>query len=151
MRVISYSEWPSRPRRRPDVSHVGSFHGRIDEVAAQLEAVPKRFSQNAVRGGSQHDYRVIFFRLSTGAYGTLTEYAKGRIDVGLQIVGEVFAYEEDWDEVLFVLGLNPDRVDKAEGNWTWLENRKSRKVRRKDPPLPEDWWNHIHFVRPQVT
>lgn len=146
MRPITYSEWPRPPRRRPDVSHVGSFDGRIEEVARLLGAVPKRFSHKVVRGGPTHEYWVVFFRLSTGSYGTLSEYAEGRIDIDLQIVREVFAYEEDYDEVLFFLGINPDHVDKAEGNWTWLQDRTSKKVRRKDPPLPEDWWNHVNIA-----
>jgi hypothetical protein len=128
------------------VSHVGSFDGRIDAVASLIGAVPKRFLHKVLRGGPQHEYWMVFFRLSTGSYGTLSEYAKGRIDIDLQIVREVFAYEEDYDEVLFFLGINPDHVDKAEGNWTWLGNRQAKKVRRKDPPLPEDWWNHVHVV-----
>lgn len=143
MNAIPYSHWPKPPKRRPDVSHVASFDGGINQLAELLESVPKQFSERVVRGDPEHKYWVIFFRLSTGAYGTLSEYVKGRIDLDLQIVGEVFAYEEDYAEVLFTLGVNPDHVDKAEGNFTWLQDRTVRKLRRKDPPLPEDWWNHV--------
>ncbi len=118
MKAIPYADWPKPPKRQPCISHVASFDGRIDQLAKLLGTVPKQFSERVIRGEPPHKYWVNFFRLSTGAYGTLCEYAKGRIDLDLPIVAEVFAYEEDYDEVLFSLGINHDYVDKAEGNFT---------------------------------
>ena len=142
MKAISYSEWPKFPRR-PDITMVGRFDGTIEQFAAMLNAESKEFFQKASREGPEHRYRTIFFRLDTGAYGALTEHAPGTMELSLPVVRDEFVFDEDYDEALFVLGLNPDHVDKFEGNFTWLPDRKAKRVKPPDEPLPEDWWNQV--------
>jgi hypothetical protein len=122
------------------------FDGSLDELATKLNARPKKFVDKLYRGGPERQYRIISLHLSTGGYGTLTELKPGTIEIGLQIHRHEFVHEDDYSEVITSLQLDPREIDKLRGNFTWVRNRKAKKVSKPDVDLSEDWWNHVRVV-----
>ena len=144
MKPIPFSKWP-KPIRR-NITTVAMFDGDLGKIAESWGMRPRRFSHKVIRGGPDQHYWMLCFRLLNGAYGVLAEDVPGSIEIVLPIHRDEFVFDEDLDEILFTLALNPDHVDKFEGNFTWLPDRKARRVKLREEPLPEDWWNHIKVV-----
>ena len=147
MRAVEYRDWPKVTRAR-QTGLVAYIQGDFDAIAASLSAKPKTFTQRATRTDPQIKFRGIFFVLSNGAPAALTEYfdKPGEIELSLQVERDTFAFDDDYAEVMKALGISPGKVRKFEGNFTWLPNRKAKKVEPKEDPLPEDWWNHARVL-----
>ncbi len=136
---------------RRDIGLVACIESDFDAIAVLLSAKPKTFTQRATKTDPQIKSRIIFLVLSNGAPATLTEYLQsaGTIELGLQVERDRFAFDDDYAEVVEELGLKPEQIGKVESNFTWLPNRKAKRVEPKEEPLPDDWWNHFR-VLPQT-
>ena len=123
------------------------IEGDFDAVVQKLGAKPKSFTERATKMFPEIKYRSIFLVLSNGAPAALTEYfdKPGRLDLNLQVIGDEFAYEDDYSEVIAHLGIDPHTVRKFEGNFTWLPNRRAKKVRPREEPMPDpaEYWSQV--------
>jgi len=149
MKAVEYRDWP-KPTLRRQTGLVARIEGDFEAMVELLSVRPKAFTQKATRTEPEVKYRSIFLVLSNGAPAALTEYAHkpGAIELNLQVERDRFAFDEDYAEVISALGLKPKQVKKFEGNFTWLADRKSKRVEPPEEPLPEDWWNHIRVPPP---
>ena len=142
LRAVDYRDWP-KPTPTRDNGLVAFIEGDFDEIAASLSAKPKTFAHRATKLMPRFTSRTIFLVLSNGAPAALTEDSlqPGKIELSLRVERDTFAFDDDFAEVIEALGVSPDKVRKFEGNFTWLPNRKAKRVEPKEEPLPEDWWN----------
>lgn len=141
MRVVDYRDWP-KPTLFRDIGLVAYVDEcDLDAIATLLSAKPKTFTQRATKTEPQICYRSIFLVLSNRAPAALTEdlHKPGRIEVSLQVVRDEFAYDDDFAEVIAALKVDAGKVRKFEGNFTWLPNRKAKKVTPPDEPPPDNW------------
>src|SRR5687767_12040232 len=136
MKAVDYRNWP-KPRFRRDCGQVGYLKCDFDAVASALAATPKLFSERATKEFPPVRYRVIFLVLSNGAPAALTQnFAKpADIELALECHSDEFVYDDDFLEVVKALNIPPGDIRKFEGNFTWLPNRKAKKISPKDEPL----------------
>ncbi len=143
MKVVDYRDWPKQNPLRC-TGMVASISADFDAIAASLFAKPKMFTQRATRTEPQTKSRGIFFVLSNRVPAALIDCfsGDGKLELHLQVVRDEFVFEEDFNEVISTLKIDPENVQKfSEVYVTWLPNRKAKMVRRKEEPLQEDWWN----------
>jgi hypothetical protein len=150
MRAVDYRDWP-KPTARRHCSVVAEINDDFDLLAERIGARPKIFTQRATKESPRYQYRACFFLLSNRAPGAFHQDLDGtsHIKLMLQVVGEDFAFLDDYEEV--VATLSPKQIYRWDGNFTWLPNRKAKRVRPKEEPLPEDWWNHVRVLSPEET
>ena len=94
----------------------------------------------------------MFLILSNGVPAELTEYLHkvGRIELSLPVLSGEYVYEDDYQEVLSALKVDSALVDKFEGNFTWLPNRKAKRVMSevRKAPLMGEWWEILEANLP---
>jgi hypothetical protein len=148
MRAVDYSEWP-KPTPSRGTGLVACIKGDFDAIAASLAARPKVFTQRATKTCPQIKYRCVFLILSNGAPAFLAEFVgkAGTFELNLQVERDCFAFDDDYAEVIAGLGVSHDQVQKFDGNFTWLANRKAKRIEPEDD-LPDDWWNHVRVLPP---
>ncbi len=148
MKVVDYRDFP-KPTALRDIGVVAHIEGDLDAIATMLSTKSKAFTQRATKTDPQVKYKSVFLKLSNGKPAELTEYldSPGSIELNLQILKNEFVFEDDFSEIISWLNIDPERVQKLGGVYiTWLPNRKAKMVRRKEEPLPEDWWNHVPSI-----
>ncbi len=147
MRAVDYRDWPKQRLFGKETSLVAYIEGEFDAFVKQLSATPKTVTERATKTFPQIKYRSIFLILSNGAPAALTEYLDkpGKLDLNLQVVRDEFAYDDDYAEVITELGVEPEKVHKFEGNFTWLPNRKAKKARSREEPMPDpaEFWSQV--------
>ncbi|ROZ61460.1 hypothetical protein [Ramlibacter sp. WS9] len=145
MKIVDYRDWP-KPRLWRDYALVAQIDDDFDALAARIAAQPKTFTQRATRESPRIQYRAFFFRLSNKASGSINQNVEGKshIELLLPVVRDEFAFLDDYEEV--VATLKPRQIHRFDGNFTWLPNRKAKRVSPKEEPLPEDWWNHVRVL-----
>lgn len=148
MRAVDYRDWP-KPTARRQCTVVAEINDDFDALAKKLGARPKTFTQRATKESPRFQCRACFFLLSNRAPGALHQDLDGKshVQLMLQVIGEDFVFLDDYDEV--VSTLKPKQIYRWEGNLTWLPDRKAKRVRPKEEPFPEDWWNHVRVLSPE--
>lgn len=152
MQAVEYRAWP-KPTLRRQVGLVARIKADFDAIAASLSAKPKTFAHRATKTDHEIKYRSIFLILSNGAPAALTEYLQkaGSIELSLQVERDRFAFDDDYAEVVRELRLSAAQVEKFEGNFTWLPDRKAKRVEPEEDSLPEDWWNQVRVLPASKT
>lgn len=152
MKVIDYAAWKKAHILKKN-GVVAIVKGSFDVIAKSFSAAPKVFKERETSESPAIENRSIFFILSSKAPASLTEYDFGqfrRIELALQIIHDEFAFDDDYLEVVNGLQeIGQVTFEKFEGNFTWLANRKAKRVRRVEEDLPEDWWNHVKVSDPK--
>jgi hypothetical protein len=148
MKPIDYRDWP-KPTVRRHCTVVAEINDDFDALAERLGAQPKIFTQRASKESPRLQSRACFFLLSNRAPGAFHQDLDGKshIELLLPVVKQDMAFLSDYDEV--VSFLKPKQIYRWEGNLTWLPDRTAKRVRPKEEPLPEDWWNHIRALTPE--
>jgi hypothetical protein len=150
MRAVEYRDWP-KPTARRQCTVVAEINDDFEALAQRIGARPKMFTQRATKESPRCQYRACFFLLSNRAPAAISQDLgdESRIHLLLQVVDEDFVFLDDYDES--VEALRPNQVYRWEGNFTWLPNRKAKRVRPKDAPLPDDWWSQVRVLTPEET
>ncbi len=106
-------------------------------IAESLSTKAKAYTIRATKTDPQIKYKCIYLVLSNRVPALLSEEYLGDkkiVELYLQVVDYEFVYDDDFNEVLSTLNLSPEKVNKFGGNFTWLPNRKAKKVKRKEVP-----------------
>jgi hypothetical protein len=136
MKVVDYKDWPKQTALR-HTTLVAFIEDDLDVIAEKLSTKPKIYTIRATKTDPQEKYRCIFLVLSNRVPASLSEeYLCGKkiIELHLQVANHEFAFDCDLNEVISTLKLSPQKVHKFEGNFTWLPNRKAKRVKYKKEP-----------------
>lgn len=151
LRAVEYQEWLEHASRR-EISPVAYLNIELDALLPFTSVKPKKFTQRATKTLPKIQGRTLFLILSNGVPAELTEYLEtvGKIEFSLPVLEEEFVFEDDYQEVLSAFEIDSARVRKFEGNFTWLPNRKAKRVMSdaRKAPLVGEWWEMLEANLP---
>ncbi len=114
---ISFRELPRR-----HYYPAALFNAHFDDIVTKLGAKPRRLFLKEGRGW----YRQFAVSLRTGRYATLTQWEDfpQTIEISIELVRNLFFYEDDLLEILVALDVNIKDTTRAQAHFKWKKGAR---------------------------
>lgn len=129
MEVIKSTTLP-KPSPQFQLSVAARLPGNFDLIAQRLSTKPYKYKEG--KGDFASIFRCIYFRLATGAFARIGEegYEPGVLEIELLLDDGRIFYEEDLNEIVSALDLDPQHVHRWRGGEIWCAARAGGSKRK---------------------
>jgi hypothetical protein len=116
VRIVPQSKVPRR-----DYCPAAECRFSFDSFAKRLGARPQTFKLSGRDAGS---YRTVWMELSSGRFANLTQtdLRSSVVEIGLEILDNESFFEQDLEEVIGTLGVDPEYVKRMRNEFKWIRS-----------------------------